>query len=332
MKKQIIGLWKEIAIIAFATFFLDIIFSKFSFNGVLFMLLASFSTSLMGGYLIMKKGASRRCSLIIPPVVFVVTFLLFRANSFLVLFTTDGLNFAAELANSDNPHLAYLPPIILKLMAAGGAIFATTIFSLPTAFLGSWRGIELCKYLIKSKSQLPEVDSLPKQASQPGNMSKYSGLIDLLKERLRPHKYTEYDMVPFSDSQEIAVIKTLRKGTISHVCAVVELSTDDFSQTKRVVEQIRDKLTCTYARFPWWKDLGSFLVLICPNDLFHKIKNKTREFADSHGLHMNVILGACLINKDTFDNTAKSTWGLVFSGKYYEVIRKAVVEWCEKKT
>ncbi len=164
-------------------------------------------------------------------------------------------------------------------------------------------------------------------------MADYTQLVDLLKKSLNEYRYTQIDQLSLGNNQSMLVLKTPRKKMVSYICAVTEISNNitDFSNTKKLFNQIRNTLRHKYAGFPWWKELGTYLIFICPHELFNQLKSTEKKFKDLTGFHMNVMLGTCFIDKDTFENTADATWGLFYSGKHYGAMRATVSQWCEQQ-
>ena len=162
-------------------------------------------------------------------------------------------------------------------------------------------------------------------------MINYSQLVELLKENLYAYRYTEYDEGIINGIHFVAIIKTPRRWLVRHLCAIVEIPDNitNASLFKQFFPQIRKSLTIKYAKFPWWKELGTFLVFFCEDGLYKRLTGIEGGFKDRTGLHMNVILGTCFINKVTLESSIDSTWGLWYSGKHYRAIRAAVTQWCE---
>lgn len=161
-------------------------------------------------------------------------------------------------------------------------------------------------------------------------MKNYNQLVDLLKENLSKYRYTEYDEGLNNGIQFIAILKTPRRWLVRYICAITEIP-DNITNTslfKNFFAQIRKSLTNKYAKFPWWKELGAFLVFFCKNRLYNELTRIEGGFKDRTGLHMNVILGTCFINKVTFETSTESTWGLWYSGKHYRAICAVVTQWC----
>ncbi len=92
---------------------------------------------------------------------------------------------------------------------------------------------------------------------------------------------------------------------------------------------IRSALSDRFAKFPWWKEIGTFAVLVSEPSLFATVRGHGGRFRDKTGLHMNVMLGTIFIDDATKENTGRETWGLYHSGKHFTAVGTAVAEWCE---
>ena len=163
------------------------------------------------------------------------------------------------------------------------------------------------------------------------SLMNFTLLVELLKENLSEYRYTEYDEGINNSIHFVAIIKTPRRWLVRYLCAIVEIPDNitNPSLFKQFLSQVRKSLTSKYAKFPWYKELGTFLVFFCEDGLYKKLTGIEGDFKDRTGFHMNVILGTCFINEGTFETSTDSTWGLWYSGKHYRAIRAAVTQWCE---
>jgi hypothetical protein len=165
-------------------------------------------------------------------------------------------------------------------------------------------------------------------------MTTYSGLIDDLRRKLVEYKYTEFQEIPMANGGTLHAIMTPRRWMVRYVCAVYEIPTGVTNATMltEVFNLIRRQLFVQYARFPYWKELGTFLVLLCSHEQYEQLAVHTDEFKDHSGLHGNVMLGTMLIDHERFQSSADATWGLYYSGKHFTAIARAVREWCKAKS
>jgi len=145
------------------------------------------------------------------------------------------------------------------------------------------------------------------------------------------YRYTEHNEGLINDVQFTAILKTQKKWSVQYICAVVEVpqNISHVPGIEQFFAQVRKSLGAKYASFPWWKSLGTYVVLSCDHELYEKLCNAGEMFKDRTGLHMNVMLGICLVDRETLDNSTDSTWGLLYSGGHYRAICDAVSQWCE---
>jgi len=54
------------------------------------------------------------------------------------------------------------------------------------------------------------------------------------------------------------------------------------------------------------------------------------ELKDKTGLHMNVMLGALVVDRKNYAYSAEATWGLFHSGKHFGAIAATVNDWCNE--
>lgn len=137
----------------------------------------------------------------------------------------------------------------------------------------------------------------------------------------------ELDGIPF-----LARIMTPREWMVRQMCAVLRVPAEvaDAPACKEFVEDARRSLTRRYARFPWFKELGTFYVLLCESQLFQELSTSGHQFKDRTGLHMNVLLGTCIVDVENYRFCTHATWGLLYSGKHFRAMEDVVRQWCER--
>jgi hypothetical protein len=166
-----------------------------------------------------------------------------------------------------------------------------------------------------------------------GENVKYDDLVQCIRDRLADYQYTEPPAVLRVGGVEGAVLATPRIRTVRYLCAVLDLPKG--CETPREAEDffgvIRRSLSAQYARFPYWKELGTYLVLICGSRLFDAVGGAKTRFKDGTGLHMNVMLGTVFLDPKRLMSWPDPAWGLFHSRRHFEVICGAVNEWCRRK-
>ena len=161
---------------------------------------------------------------------------------------------------------------------------------------------------------------------------KYQDLNDSLRDNLAQYRYTEPCETLSIEGVDGVVLATPRRIMVRYLCGVFALSDGCVTpeQAKKLFDAMRRGLTKKYAQFPYWKELGTYLVWMCRSELFDGMQGRVAEFKDKTGLHMNVMLGTVLVDREQFISSAESTWALFSSGKHFAAISATVNEWCKR--
>jgi len=169
------------------------------------------------------------------------------------------------------------------------------------------------------------------------NQNLKSDLLDILTENLLTGNNSILKFIDFDESIETGInvqriYKTKRKNGVRTLCVVIDLPSgiSDANDLSLFFNKIRSSLTKKYAKFPFWKELGTFSIILCNNSDYEKLKNEIDKLKDKWGLHMNVMLGTFLVNIDKLEYTETKTWGLIFSGDNYRIIKQALTNWVDK--
>lgn len=161
----------------------------------------------------------------------------------------------------------------------------------------------------------------------------YADLLKAIHESLKPYRYTEREELQLRDVGSVQLVITKRRWTVRYVCAVLEapqsLSTVD--ECRDLIQRLREGLAVQFARFPYFKELGTYVVLLCSQSVYQDLSQHLSAFYDRTGLHMNVILGLVLVDRDGFRISADATWGLFYSGKHFDAIERTAQQWCQTK-
>ncbi len=165
-----------------------------------------------------------------------------------------------------------------------------------------------------------------------GKDMKHQDLIRSLQDNLAEYRYTEPPDSFAVDGVNGIVLATPRRWMTRYLCCVAPLPDghETVRQAVDVFETLRRELTKKYAQFPYFKELGTYLVLMCGSKLFNEMNGKVAQFKDNTGLHMNVMLGTILVDQEAFTYSAESTWGLYYSGKHFGAMNSTVYMWCKK--
>lgn len=154
----------------------------------------------------------------------------------------------------------------------------------------------------------------------------YRQIVEALKNRLLEFNYSESDCTLINDILFQSIIKTPRKHGVRYLCSVLNVPKEisDIADLQDYFELIRKNLSYKYAWSPFWKELGTYMILFCEPELFAKLNGKETLFVDKTGFHSNIILGIFFINNVSFENLACSTWGLLYSGKHFKAIKDTI--------
>ncbi len=166
------------------------------------------------------------------------------------------------------------------------------------------------------------------------SQNKVSELLEILSDNLLSKDDSILNFIDFDERiDEIEnlkrVYKTKRKLGVRTLCAVYDLSEDitTYIDLNNVRSQIRNSLTKKYAKFPYWKELGTFSIILCDNSKYENLNKEIEKLKDGSGFHINTMLGAFLVNVDEFVFTETKTWGLISTGKQYELIKQTLLNW-----
>ena len=166
------------------------------------------------------------------------------------------------------------------------------------------------------------------------NQNSTSELIEILSNNLLSKDDSMLNFIDFDECLDETenlkrVYKTKRKLGVKTLCAVYDLpeGISTYDDLNNFFRQVRNSLTKKYAKFPYWKELGTFSIIFCDNYKYENLNNEVKKLKDSTGVHMNTMLGTFLVNVDEFEFTETKTWGLISTGKQYELIKQALLNW-----
>lgn len=161
---------------------------------------------------------------------------------------------------------------------------------------------------------------------------RHQDLVHSLRDNLAQYRYTEPSVAVSFDGIDGVLLATPRRMMVRYVCGIFDLPDDcrTPAQARTLFTAVRGGLTERYARFPYWKELGTYLVWTCGSELFDRLHGEVGQFTDRTGLHINVMLGTVLVDRQTSVSSAESTWGLFYSGKHFGAISATVNDWCQR--
>lgn len=166
------------------------------------------------------------------------------------------------------------------------------------------------------------------------NQNKTSELLEMLSDNLLSKNDSILNFIDFDECiDEIEnlkqVYKTKRKFGVRTLCAVYDLPKDitTYNDLNNFFRQIRNTLTKKYAKFPYFKELGTFSIILCDNSKYENLNKEIKKLKDNTGLHMNTMLGTFLVDVEEFVFTETKTFGLITTGKQYKRIKQTLLNW-----
>ena len=162
-------------------------------------------------------------------------------------------------------------------------------------------------------------------------MNRVRELVDLLGGCLARLGYGASAGTTVGEIECTAVFATPRQSR-RLVCAVVDLRgrVNDIEEAERLVGDIRRGLSKRYPGFLRPKRLGTFTVLLADGGLCERLGEQKSRLIDSHGRHVNVLLGMVLVDVERFRTHADTIWGLIDTGDQFKRIQDAVESWCAR--
>lgn len=161
---------------------------------------------------------------------------------------------------------------------------------------------------------------------------------ELLKEvhvALKPwnYEFIAHENTTLNHIDFVGCIMTQRRWTTRYICAVVTLpkQVNVPQEFLAFAENVRQTMSNQYAQFPYWKEIGLYLVVICSAEQYSQLAHEEGQFKDKTGLHKSVLLGTVFIDVENKETTGEKTWGLYNSGKHYQTIKTAAEKWCSQK-
>ena len=160
-------------------------------------------------------------------------------------------------------------------------------------------------------------------------MNRIRELVDTLAGRLAKLGYAASAGTTVGEIECTAVFATPKQSR-RLVCVVVDLrgNVADIEEAERLVGDIRRGLSKRYPGFLRPKRLGTFTVLLAGSGLCERLREHRTRLIDSHGRHVNVLLGTVLVDVERFRTCADTIWGLIDTGDQFKRIQDAVESWC----
>jgi hypothetical protein len=165
-------------------------------------------------------------------------------------------------------------------------------------------------------------------------MGRVSELVTGLARRLEAAGYTERAEGRIGEVEFEAVLATPPGRKPRRACAVVRAAADvdGLLAAEALLRRVRRSLRQAYVgRLPWPKRLGTFTVLLGGRDLCERLHDREGRLIDTGGWHVNVLLGAVIVDLETLRTRSDNTWGLLDTGDDLRCIQDAVTSWCRSR-
>ena len=154
------------------------------------------------------------------------------------------------------------------------------------------------------------------------NEQQLTSLTANIGDKLAKYNYTEFHTGELSGFPFTKLIMTERRWMVRYIMALSQVPSDiqDLKGFQVYFETSRKVLSDRFAKFPWFKEIGTYSVMFCNSDLFDKLAGELSSFKDFSGLHINVMLGCCIVDVKRNRMNSDKTWGLYKSGKHFSAV------------
>ena len=158
-------------------------------------------------------------------------------------------------------------------------------------------------------------------------------LLEQLDEKLKTLHYSEADRHGIPNVSFVSYIKNPQTFKVRNLCAVLDLPDDTTDQktAQRFFDFVRKSLLDKYGEALLWKELEVSLVIICGHELFEIVYKKDGKMIHEPSFAMSSIMGACFIDRQTYDHISYHTFGLFFSSDHFKAIDAVVTQFCNKQ-
>ena len=156
-------------------------------------------------------------------------------------------------------------------------------------------------------------------------------LIDRLNTKLTEFNYSRDTVISIPSVHYITSIKQKKIFQCKNLCTFIEIPSKiiDKITAKYFFEFLKKCLLVQYGNAILWKELEMFFVVSCDTKLYGILKQDEGRVINQTSFSLIALLGVCVIDKNTLDNFARSTWGLHFSGEHFSAINEIVTQFCD---
>jgi hypothetical protein len=160
-----------------------------------------------------------------------------------------------------------------------------------------------------------------------------SDLVTALCNTLVKHGYAADTPARSAPAELAALLVTPRRLMTRLACAVVEAPEENagLRDLRDLYKRVRHGLGEQYGQWPWFKEIGTFVVLLCGHPVYQTVRGYEGAFRDNTGLHVNIILGSCFVDIDEYAAHSERSWGLWSSRKHFDDMCAAITRWCTQQ-
>jgi len=144
--------------------------------------------------------------------------------------------------------------------------------------------------------------------------------------------FSNHEKIVIGQGLPATVISTNGKRSPKLICAVASIPPEvtRAKQAAEFMQKIRKGLTSHFRGFPRPKRLGTAVVLLGGRKACKALEPHKSQLIDQRGLHVNVMLGAILVDTDTFASRSDVSWGLMDIAAPFSRIQSIVDDCCAK--
>ena len=156
-------------------------------------------------------------------------------------------------------------------------------------------------------------------------------LIDRLNTKLTEFKYSRNTVISIPSVHYITLIKQKNLFKCKNLCAFIEIPSKitDIITARYFLEFLKKCLLNQFGNALLWKELEMFFIVSCDTKLYEILKQDEGKLMNQTSFSLIALLGVCVIDKNTLDSFARSTWGLHFSGEHFSAINEIVTQFCD---
>jgi hypothetical protein len=154
-------------------------------------------------------------------------------------------------------------------------------------------------------------------------------LVLAVSRRLQPHGFGPWASKA-GDPSVAAVLHRPRGDGPRLFCAVAGLDgLRSAGDALAAAGRIRKALAREHkGLIPWPGRMGTFLVLVGESDIIEAVRREMDQLLDTRSRHVNLLLGAVLVDASTLRTVSDNVMGLLKSREEFAALQAAVEDWC----